>query len=106
MYISHDDFVEKHTLVQLLLLKNNEDKTVLIVLDGKYIFIPKRSDCTFLRQSYNIHTNGCCGALTNNDAAIIGRMVTMKFEGMNDWLQTKDLYIVDKGFRDVIVLIS
>lgn len=55
MYISHDDFVEKHTLVQLLLLKNNEDKTVLIVLDGKYIFIPKRSDCTFLRQSYNIH---------------------------------------------------
>lgn len=55
MYISHDDFVEKHTLVPLLLLKNNEDKTVLIVLDGKYIFIPKRSDCTFLRQSYNIH---------------------------------------------------
>lgn len=37
---------------------------------------------------------------------MIGRMVTMKFEGMNDWLQTKDLYIVDKGFRDVIVLIS
>lgn len=112
MYISHDDFVEKHTLVQLLLLKNNEDKTVLIVLDGKYIFIPKRSDCTFLRQSYNIHRPlvkpmvVVHGALTNNDAAIIGRMVTMKFEGMNDWLQTKDLYIVDKGFRDVIVLIS
>lgn len=60
MYISHDDFVEKHTLVQLLLLKNNFVTMkiklhVLIVLDGKYIFIPKRSDCTFLRQSYNIH---------------------------------------------------
>lgn len=37
---------------------------------------------------------------------MIGRMVTMKLEGMNDWLQTKDLYIVDKGFLDVIVLIS
>lgn len=37
---------------------------------------------------------------------MIGRMVTMKFEGMNDWLQTEDLYIVDRGFRDVIVLIS
>lgn len=34
---------------------DNEDKTVLIVLDGKYIFIPKRLDCTFLRQSYNNH---------------------------------------------------
>lgn len=33
-------------------------------------------------------------------------MVTMKFEGMNDWFQTKDLYIVDRGFRDVIMLIS
>lgn len=50
--------------------------------------------------------NGCCGVLTNNDAAMIGRMLTMNFEGMNDWLQTKDLYIVDRGFRDVIVLIS
>lgn len=37
---------------------------------------------------------------------MIGRMVTMKFEGMNDWLKTKDLHIVDRGFRDVIVLIS
>lgn len=33
-------------------------------------------------------------------------MVTMKFEGMNDWLQTKDLYIVDRGFRDVIVFLE
>lgn len=33
-------------------------------------------------------------------------MVTMKFEGMNDWLQTKDLYIVDRGVRDVIVFLE
>lgn len=33
-------------------------------------------------------------------------MVTMKFEGMNDWFQTKDLYIVDRGVRAVIVFLE
>ncbi|XP_062581640.1 uncharacterized protein LOC134243403 [Saccostrea cucullata] len=123
-HISHEDFVNKHTTpIAKKLFCENEDNTAIIVLDGTYIFIQKSSDYKFQRQSYNLHKHrplvkpmvvvGTDGYILsvqgpylsnarNSDAAITKHMVTVNSEGMNDWLQDKDLCIVDRGFRDVV----
>ncbi|CAC5387950.1 unnamed protein product [Mytilus coruscus] len=38
----------------------------------------------------------------NNDAAITKHMISVNAEGMNEWLETSDVCVVDRGFRDVI----
>ncbi|XP_076081629.1 uncharacterized protein LOC143052466 [Mytilus galloprovincialis] len=123
-HISHEDFVRNHTTpIAKTLFANDSEDAAIIVMDGTYIYLQKSADYEFQRLSYSLHKNrplvkpmvivGTDGYILsvlgpyfangkNNDAAITKHMISVNAEGMNEWLETSDVCVVDRGFRDVV----
>lgn len=40
----------------------------------------------------------------NNDAAIVRNMINTNADGINDWLKEGNIFILDRGFGDVLEL--
>ncbi|XP_062613814.1 uncharacterized protein LOC134275560 [Saccostrea cucullata] len=120
-HISHADFVSQHTTpISKRLFSNNNDDAAIIVLDGTYIYIQKSSDYTFQRMSFSMYkhrpllkpmvivgTDGYILSILgpyyakNNDTSITKHILKTNSEGMKVWLNDNDIFIVDRGFRDV-----
>lgn len=100
----------------------NEPKAIAIV-DGTYSFIEKSKNYRTLRQSFSIHKgrhlvkpvllvapdgyildiHGPYFAdAKNNDASILQDQFQKDVNGINQWFQDGDIFLVDRGYRDVI----
>lgn len=120
-HISHEDFVSRHiTPLSKQLFSSHDDDAAIIVLDGTYVYIQKSSNYTFQRMSYSLHkhrplvkpmvivgTDGYILSILgpyyakNNDALITKHILKTNTDGMKSWLNDNDIFIVDRGFRDV-----
>ena len=120
-HISHADFVTQHTTpLSKKLFSSNSDDAAIVVLDGTYIYIQKTSDYTFQRMSFSVYkhrplvkpmvivgTDGYILSILgpyyakNNDGSITKHILKTNTEGMKSWLNDNDIFIVDRGFRDV-----
>ena len=120
-HISHADFVTQHTTpLSKKLFSSNSDDAAIVVLDGTYIYIQKSSDYAFQRMSFSVYkhrplvkpmvivgTDGYILSILgpyyakNNDASITKHILKTNTEGMKSWLNDNDIFIVDRGFRDV-----
>ncbi|XP_065939474.1 uncharacterized protein, partial [Magallana gigas] len=120
-HISHEDFVSRHTTpLSKQLFSSHDDDAAIIVLDGTYVYIQKSSNYTFQRMSYSLHkhrplvkpmvivgTDGYILSILgpyyakNIDALITKHILKTNTDGMKSWLNDNDIFIVDRGFRDV-----
>ena len=122
-HISHAEFCQKHTTTFARTLFTNDDSQAVVVLDGTYIYIQKSSNYKFQRRSYSMHkhrplvkpmvivaSDGYILSVLgpyfsdyhNNDAAITKHLFKNNLENVNQWFQTDDVCIVDRGFRDAV----
>ncbi|XP_033726042.1 uncharacterized protein LOC117315788 [Pecten maximus] len=127
-HVTRDDVIEHHTrpLAQEL-FGTMINKPAILVVDGTYIYIEKSNNFQFQRRSYSIHKNrplvkpmvivtttGYIVSILgpyhadskNNDASILKHNIKTNMENMKDWLQTDDLLVVDRGFRDSLEFLS
>ncbi|PJE77654.1 hypothetical protein CI610_03419 [invertebrate metagenome] len=127
-HVTRDDVIEHHTrpLAQEL-FGTMINKPAILVVDGTYIYIEKSNNFQFQRRSYSIHKNrplvkpmvivtttGYIVSILgpyhadskNNDASILKHNIQTNMENMKDWLQTDDLLVVDRGFRDSLEFLS
>jgi hypothetical protein len=125
--ITRAEYVEKHisdfsnTLHNSDSDGNQKEKVAMLIIDGTYIYIPKSSNYTILRQSFPVHkgrhlikpimicapdgyildvhgpywANG-----RNNDASCLIDQLKKDRNGLRQWLQENDIMIVDRGYRD------
>ena len=123
-HISH---VSQHTtpLAETLFSQHN-DEAAIIVLNGTYTYIQKSADYAFQRMSFSMHKHRpllkpmdgyiifsiyyiilyiilyyILYYARNNDASITKHMMKTNTEGMMTWLNDDDIFIVDRGFREV-----
>lgn len=121
-HISRDDVIQRHTsLLAKELLSDLTDNSAILVLDGTYIYIQKSGNFSFSRRSFSMHkhrplvkpmmivstTGYIISALgpyladsRNNDANILNHIIVTNAQEMKQWVQSNDILVVDRGFRD------
>lgn len=126
-HVSREEVINNHTrvLAQSLLAENNEQ--AILVLDGTYIYINKSNNFQFQRRSFSMHkgrplvkpmvivtTTGYYVSVLgpyfadnkNNDASILNHILKNNIEEIKQWVKTSDIFVVDRGFRDSVELLS
>lgn len=123
-HITRQQVINEHTRpLANELFGNLIDPPVILVLDGTYIYIQKSNNFHFQRRSFSVvkgrplvklmiivTTTGYFFSVDgpyladskNNDASILNHMMIRDADGIKNWLQDNDLFIVDRGFRDSV----
>ncbi|XP_053393255.1 uncharacterized protein LOC123531130 [Mercenaria mercenaria] len=125
--ITRNTIISQHTRPLAKHLFGAEEDEMILVLDGTYIYIQKSGNFKFQRRSYSIHkgrplvkpmvvvtTTGYFVTIVgpffadskNNDAAILNHMLRSNTEDIRNFVKEKDIFVVDRGFRDSVSLIS
>jgi hypothetical protein len=120
-HIDHETFVREHNTPLAKTLFTGNEKSAVLVLDGTYIYIQKSSNYKFQRVSYSLHKHrplikmmvivapdgyilNVLGPYRadgkNNDACITKHILGRNEEGIKNWIQSEEVAIVDRGFRD------
>lgn len=121
-HLSRESLVNDHTTdIAKQLFSDPISDTVILVMDGTYVFIQKSSAYRFQRLSYSMHKNrplvkpfvitSTDGYIVdvmgpylsngkNNDSSIIKHIITSNSGDIMDFLKEDDVFIVDRGFRD------
>lgn len=127
-YIIREDVKENYIcLLVKELFCNVVENLVILVFDGMYIYLQKSGNFIFLRRLYSIYKYRLLvkfmivviilGYIVfvlglylvdfkNLDVKILMYMIEINVEEIKDWIQEDDIFIVDRGFRDVEVLLS
>ncbi|XP_024876500.1 uncharacterized protein LOC112457583 [Temnothorax curvispinosus] len=123
--ITRDDYIERHVTAFSNRLYNGtpQNSKVIVYNDCTYLDIEKSSCFKVLRQLYCVHKSKHLvkpsmfvapdGYLlniqgpyfsnaANNDAKILLNEFISDFEGMREWFQPQDIFILDCGYRDAI----
>ncbi|EFN69791.1 hypothetical protein EAG_03885, partial [Camponotus floridanus] len=125
--ITREDYIARHVTQFANELYNPDPLTprVIAIVDGTYTYIPKSTNFRALRQSYSIHKgrhlikpvlivapDGWILNIQgpyfsdhrNNDAAILQNEFEHDADRMRRWFQNNDIIIIDRGYRDAILL--
>ena len=127
-HLSRDTIVNDHTTdIAKQFFSDPISDTVILVMDGTYVFIQKSSAYRFQRLSYSMHKNrplvkpfvitSTDGYIVdvmgpylsngkNNDASIIKHIITSNSGNIMEFLKDDDVLIVDRGFRDDIPFLN
>lgn len=122
-HISRERIIRDHTRPLAKYLLTGGKDSVVLILDGTYIYCQK-SACNLLqRKLFSMHksrplikpmmcvaTDGyICSTIGpyfadwyNNDANILDHILSTNEEEILDWLRPEDTFVVDRGFRDVL----
>jgi hypothetical protein len=122
-HISRETIIRDHTRPLAKYLLTGGKDSVVLILDGTYIYCQK-SACNLLqRRLFSMHksrplikpmmcvaTDGyICSAIGpyfadwhNNDANILDHILRTNEEEILNWLRPGDTFVVDRGFRDVL----
>lgn len=123
-HLSRENVLERNLLIPKEFFGDEQNTKAILILDGTYIYIEKSSNFLFQRQSYSHHkfrnllkpfiivsSDGyiidVLGPFraTTSDAAIMQSL--MNEENPLHWfLNSGDVFIVDRGFRDSIDVIQ
>lgn len=120
--ISREHFIRDHCPeFHHVLYNRDKPRVVILYVDGTYIDIPKSSNFRVLRQSYSLHKHKHLlkaimivapdgyildvhgpyfSDSANNDASILIQQLQDNINGLRDWLQEDDVFVVDRGYRD------
>ncbi|XP_061170898.1 uncharacterized protein LOC133180371 [Saccostrea echinata] len=94
-HISREEIIQEHTTpLAKELFGSDLHNPAILVVDGTYIFIQKRSNFRFQRRSYSQHKNRPLVKPMHN--------IQSNMENIKDWLHQEDVLVVDRGFRDSI----
>jgi hypothetical protein len=121
-HLTRERIIDCHTTdISKQLFSDPISDTVILVLDGTYIYIQKSSSYKFQRLTYSMYkgrplvkpfiittTNGyivdAIGPFfsngRNNDASILSHIVKTNKGNFTDFMKEQDILIVDRGFRD------
>ncbi|XP_061170430.1 uncharacterized protein LOC133179753 [Saccostrea echinata] len=121
-HITRESIIENHTTdISKQLFSDPISNTVILVLDGTYIYIQKSASYKFQRLSYSVHkgrplvkpflittTSGYIVEVfgpylangRNNDASILKTVMKTNKGNIMDFLTENDVLVVDRGFRD------
>jgi hypothetical protein len=121
--LSRSVLIDKHTTSFSKELFETVGDQLIVVVDGTYVFIQKSGNYSFQKMSYSMHkgrhllkmmmivtTSGriveCYGPYLsngkNNDASILENIFVKQASLFRAFFNEKDLFIVDRGFRDVL----
>lgn len=125
-HISRNEVVAKNLSVPIGLFGNPDaplqERKAILVIDGTYVYTQKSSNFLFQRKTYSLHkyTNllkpfliVCCDgyildvtgphAATTSDAVIMKGLINEREDNpFHYFFETNDVFICDRGFRDVI----
>lgn len=123
-HITRQNVIDNHTTdISKQLFSDPISDTVILVLDGTYIYIQKSSMYKFQRLSYSMHkgrplvkpflvttTTGYILEVfgpylangRNNDASIIKNIMETNRCNILNFLNENDVLVIDRGFRDSI----
>ena len=127
-HISRRDVIDQYThpSAKQLLTKPGNDKAIFI-LDGTYIYVQKSANNILQRRTFSMHkghplikqmmivlSDGYIISVMdpyladskNNDSSMTKHIISNNGEGITDWFQPNDIFIVDGGFRDCLLLLN
>ncbi|CAC5369412.1 unnamed protein product [Mytilus coruscus] len=123
--ITREQIIKDHTRPLAKTLLDADDDNMILVLDGTYIYIQKSNNFSFQRKSFSLHksrplvkpmvvvsTTGHFVAILgpylsrNNDASILNHMMKCNVDDIKSFVNDKDIFVVDRGFRDSITLLE
>lgn len=116
-HISREDVINKHTRPLAESFFGGTGTQAILVLDSTYIYIQKSMNFAFQRKTYSIGhplvkpmivvtTSGYYFSVLgpyvakNNDAAILSHILKTNKEDVLKWIEKRDVFVVDRGFRD------
>lgn len=123
--INQQEFIHKHVtpFANELYNDNPDEPKSIVIVDGTYSYIEKSGNYRSLRQSFSIHKgrhlvkpvvlvapNGYILDVhgpyfadgKNNDASILQDQFQKDINGINQWFQDDDIFLVDRGYRDAV----
>jgi hypothetical protein len=121
--ITRENIISNHTTIMSKILLNAKKEAVISIWDATYIYIEKSANYDYQRSTFSMHkhrnllkfmilcaTDGhiidvigpylCNGS--NNDASITQNIFENNVDDIYNWFQEDDLFVVDRGFRDVL----
>ena len=127
--IAREDYINRNVTPFSNILYNNEpnERKAIVIIDSTYAYIHKSSHFRALRQSYSVHKkrhlikhtlvvapDGYILAifgpyfsdLKTNDAEIMRHEFQRDGDSLGNWLQNRDIVLVDRGYRDVVPLLQ
>ena len=120
-----ETIIRQHTRPLAKSLFGVGDDSMILVLDGTYIYIQKSDNFCFQRQSYSVHkcrplvkpmvvvtTTGHFVTIMgpyiarNNDASILNHMLKSNVDDFRSFINENDVMVIDRGFRDSVKLLE
>ncbi|XP_045781574.1 uncharacterized protein LOC123878445, partial [Maniola jurtina] len=120
-HISRNDIIAHSLAVPSYLYSNPLNPVAIVLCDGSYIYVQKSKNFLFQKKTYSLHKYknllkpflitcpdgyiiDICGpyAATKTDAQIMSDIMNDTTSPVHIVLQTDDVFILDRGFRDSI----
>ena len=126
--ITREQYIERHVtnFANRLYNPNPNDPVAIAYINGTYVYMHKSSNFRALRQSYSMHKgrhvikpalvvapDGYIPDIhgpyfsdsRNNNASMLENEFQMDAADLRKWFQNGDIFIVDRGYRDVLPLL-
>lgn len=127
--ITREEFIEQHVNEFSNELYNPDPRVprAIVYADATYTYIPKSSNFSSLRQSFSTHKGRHLlkpellvapdgyildihgpyfSDSRNNDAQILRNEFDRDADGLGQWVEEGDIFVVDRGYRDVTELLQ
>lgn len=127
--ITREQYIQRHVtdFANELYNSNRDLRVAIAYIDGTYAYIQKSSNFRALRQSYSVHKGRHLikPALVvapdgyildihgpyfsdsrNNDASMLRNEFEVDANGLREWFNNDDIFIVDRGYSDVLPLLE
>ncbi|XP_058804597.1 uncharacterized protein LOC131674731 [Phymastichus coffea] len=123
--VNRNDLIENHSTILLQKLHNIKDSNLTLVGDGTYLKHQKSANNEYQRRSYSGHKKlPLCKPFTicttdgyivdvlgpfsakDNDAKILEQLLTENDDLKNLMCKAGDVFVLDRGFRDVLQLLE
>ena len=122
-HIIRKEVIDLHTRPLASELSADQPGRAILILDGTYIYFQKSANNLLQRLMFNIHKGkplikptlittttvyvvSCMSPYfadyKNNDAEIAKHIVYNNNENIAQWLQKRDIIVIDRGFRDAL----
>lgn len=120
-HISRDEIIAHSLAVPASIYSNPTNPVAIAICDGSYIYVQKSKNFLFQKRTYSLHKYknllkpflitcpdgyiiDICGpyAATKTDAQIMSEIINDQTSPVHIILQTDDVFILDRGFRDSI----
>ena len=124
-HITPEAVIREHTRPLSKQLFPSGKDVVILAMNGTYLYVQKSGNNRLQQKLYSIHKNrplikpmmicprdgyivsamsSYLADVHNNDASITNHLLRTNQEGTCDWMRSRDVVVVDRGFRDILPL--